>query len=84
MGQSVSVFWVSYERIKLSATATIKIWLFDVHNGKVVISSDKNDNKDVNNDDNSRGVNHFFHERLLIKSQPSMPEKGTVLKAKTK
>ena len=41
MGQSVSVFWVSYERIKLSATATIKILLFDVHNGKVVISRDK-------------------------------------------
>lgn len=43
----------------------------------------KNDNKDVNNDDNSRGVNHFFHERLLIKSQPSMPVKGTVLKGET-
>lgn len=42
----------------------------------------KNDNKDVNNDDNSRGVNHFFHERLLIKSQPSMPVKGTVFKVK--
>lgn len=43
----------------------------------------KNDNKDVNNDDNSRGVNHFFHERLLIKSQLSMPVKATVLKGET-